>query len=278
MFRLLVAASLLAAPALAQDASEAPSADTVLATVGDREITLGHAIAMRARLPEQYQQIGDAQLLDGIVQQIVQQEALAARREAEGVASDALGLENERRAFLAGRAIDAAAAAAVTEEAVRAAYDARVAGFEPATEYSAAHILVEAEEEAQAIVEELDAGADFAELAAERSIGPSGPRGGDLGWFGAGMMVAPFQEAVEALEPGEVSAPVQTQFGWHVIRLNETRETAAPPIEQLRPELEQEVQAEAVRALLEGAEAEADVTRMEVDLDPSVIRRDDLLE
>ena len=262
-------------PAAAQDAV---TADTVVATVDGTDITLGHVVAMRARLPEQYQQLDDATLLEGMIQQLIQQEALAADRAAEDLRLDALSLENERRAYLAGRAIDAVAEGAVTEEAVQAAYDEIVAEFEPQTEYSAAHILVETEEAAQALVERLEAGEDFAELAMAESTGPSGPRGGDLGWFAAGQMVQPFQDAVETLEPGAVSAPVQTQFGWHVIKLNETRETAAPPLEQIYPQVEQRVQEAAVAAALEAATEGAEVVRAEIDLDPAIIRQDDLLE
>ena len=278
MTRLLTTAALLlatAAPALAQ---EEVGADTVLATVNGTDITLGHVIAMRTRLPEQFQQIPDEQLFGGLVQQLVQQQALADAQLAEGLRIDALGVENERRAYLAGRAIDAAAGGEPDDAAIQAAYEARVADFEPATEYNASHILVETEEEAAELVALLEDGADFAELAQERSTGPSGPNGGQLGWFQAGMMVPPFQEAVEALEPGTVSAPVQTQFGWHVVRLNETRETTPPPLEQLFPELLQQVQEAAVGDAIAAATEAAAIEEFDVEVDPALIRRTDLLE
>ncbi len=87
------------------------------------------------------------------------------------------------------------------------------------TEVRASHILVKTEEEAKSLYEEIKNGASFAELAEKKSLCPSGQNGGDLGFFGKGMMVKPFEEAAFALEVGELSQPVQTQFGWHLIEL-----------------------------------------------------------
>src|SRR5690606_4083001 len=134
-------------------------------------------------------------------------------------------------------------AGAVTEEAVRADYDAFTAQFTPQDEIRASHILVESEEEANAIKAELDGGADFAAIAKEKSIDPgSGANGGDLGFFGKGMMVPSFEEAAFALtEPGEVSAPIQSQFGWHIIKLGEKRQSQPPTFEQVAPQIQQQV-------------------------------------
>jgi peptidyl-prolyl cis-trans isomerase C len=276
MTRLMTGAALalaLAIPAQAQDAD----VGTVLATVNGTEITLGHLIAMRGRLPEQYQQLPDDVLYQGMLDQLIQQQVLADAARADLPRADALGLENEQRAYLAGRMIDRAANAPLGEDAVQALYDETFGAAEPETEWNASHILVETEEEAQALIDRLDEGADFAELAREESTGPSGPSGGALGWFGTGMMVPAFEEAVQGLEPGEVSAPVQTQFGWHVVRLNETRTADAPPLEQVRPQLEQQLQSQAVDAELERLTDEAEIERAEVELDPALIRDTDLL-
>ena len=121
-------------------------------------------------------------------------------------------------------------------------------------------------------------GADFAELAAERSTGPSGPNGGQLGWFGPGMMVAPFEEAVVALEVGEVSEPVQTQFGWHVIILNESRVEELPSIDDIRAELEESVRQGRVETLINDLTDAGEITRTELDIDPSLIRNVELLD
>jgi peptidyl-prolyl cis-trans isomerase C len=129
----------------------------------------------------------------------------------------------------------------VSDADVQAAYDERYADFTPATEYNASHILVETEEEAQEIIDILATGADFAEMAKLKSTGPTGPSGGELGWFGPGRMVPEFENAVVQLEQGQVSPPVQTQYGWHVIRLNDSRQPGIPTLEQVRGELTQEV-------------------------------------
>ena len=241
----IIAASLiLATPSLTYAEGHA-TADTVVATVNGTEITLGHMLVLRGRLPQQYQQLPPNVLFDGILDQLVNQTLLGEQVETLSTESR-VTLENEERAIRAAEEVNRVLEIAVTEEALQEAYDATFGSAEPETEYNASHILVETEEEAVALVTELEGGTDFAELAMEKSTGPSGPRGGELGWFGTGAMVAPFEEAVVALEVGAISAPVQTQFGWHVIKLNDSRNKAAPPLEQVSAELQSEIQAEAV--------------------------------
>ncbi|MEO0701371.1 MAG: peptidylprolyl isomerase [Pseudomonadota bacterium] len=261
----------LAAPLHAQD--DAPTADTVVATVGGTELTLGHMIVLRSRLPEQYQQLPDDVLFEGILDQIIQQ-AVVGASVGELSRENALAIENEERALLASQLIDDVATEALTDEALQAAYDETYGSVEPETEFNASHILVETEEEARALIEELDGGADFAALAQEHSTGPSGPNGGSLGWFGMGMMVPPFEAAVVELEPGSFSQdPVQTQFGWHVLILNETRLKDAPALEAVRDELAAQVQRQAVDARVAELTEAADVTRADITgIDPAVLR------
>ncbi|MEM7490952.1 MAG: peptidylprolyl isomerase [Pseudomonadota bacterium] len=275
MKRLLASAALaliLAPAAQAQDAT------TVLATVNGTDITLGHLIAMRERLPAQYQQLPDEVLYQGMLDQIIQQQVLADAAEADLSETNRIGLENERRAFLAGRIIDGVAGQPIDEAALQSLYDERYTDAESEPEFNASHILVETEAEAREIISELEGGADFAELARERSTGPSGPSGGELGWFGRGQMVPEFEAAVEGLEPENVSEPVQTQFGWHVVRLNERRDSEAPALDAVRGELENELRTEAVDAELARLEGQAEVERLEVEIDPALIRDTDLLE
>ncbi|WGH77212.1 peptidylprolyl isomerase [Jannaschia ovalis] len=262
----------LTAPAMAQDAG------TVLATVNGTEITLGHLIAMRERLPAQYQQLPDAALYEGMLEQLIQQQVLADAAREDLSRANEIGLENEARAYLAGRVIDQAAEGDISDAELQAAYDAEYGATEPATEYNASHILVETEAEAQAILSQLQDGADFAALAREESTGPSGPNGGELGWFGTGMMVPEFENAVTALEPGELGGPVQTQFGWHVVKLNETRQQAAPELDQVRDALRQQVVSDRVDATVEGLVEGAEVERAEIEIDPALIRQTELLE
>jgi peptidyl-prolyl cis-trans isomerase C len=268
-----------ALPAAAQTEAPPATAETVVATVNGTDITVGHMLVLRARLPQQYQALPPEALFDGILEQLIQQEPL--RDKVEEISRvGRLMLENEERTLRAVEAAEQIAAEGLTDAAIQAAYDEGYATQEPGTEYNAAHILVATEAEAQAIVTELADGADFAAIARERSQDPgSGQNGGDLGWFGEGMMVAPFEAAVVALEPGAVSAPVETDFGWHVIRLNETRPLPIPTLEDVREEIVARLEQELVEAAIAELEETANITRVEPgQIDPSVIGNVNLLE
>ena len=269
-------ALLLALPALAQDTL---TADSVVANVNGTEITLGHMLMVRASLPDQYQSLPDDVLWDGIMDQIVQQTVLSQLETGEESRRVQLALENERRALLAAQAIEGLVDEAVTDDAIQALYEETYLQGEPSEEFNASHILVTTEEEAAAVVEEINGGADFAEVAREKSTGPSGPNGGQLGWFGAGMMVPDFQSAVEAMEVGAISAPVQTQFGWHVIILNEKRNKAAPELDAVRAELESVLSQNAVTGKIEELTTAAEISRTSgEEVDTSVLSNLDLLE
>ncbi|MCA8881506.1 MAG: peptidylprolyl isomerase [Rhodobacteraceae bacterium] len=248
------------AAAQAEDAApDATTLDTVVATVNGVDITAGEIALMRAQLPQQYQSLPPAALYDGLVQQAISQELLAQTVTDIGRTAE-LALENENRVLRANIAMGKTAEAAVTDEALKKAYDAEYGSAEPTTEYHAAHILVESEDEAKDIKAQIDGGADFAALAKEHSKDPTGNNGGDLGWFGAGMMVPEFEQAVVALQPGAVSDPVQTQFGWHVVKLIETRDKPVPTLDEVRDELAGQIQQQAVEADLEALRAKATIT------------------
>ncbi len=270
----LAVTALMALPALAQE----PDADTVVARVNGQEIKLGHVIIARTALPQQYQQLPDEMLYDAIVEQLIQQSALQQAFGTEVPHRVDLSLENERRSLLAGEQIEKIMADAASEEDIKTAYDAKYgAGYE-AKEYNASHILVETEDEAKAIRAELEGGADFAELAKEKSTGPSGPNGGELGWFGAGMMVPEFEEAVKTMAPGDISQPVQTQFGWHIVKLNETRDMTPPTLDEVHDEIAGELRQQAVVESVDALVAKAEVDRPEVEgLEPAMIKDLDLL-
>lgn len=274
MFRTSIAVFALtlgaASGAVAQDL------DTVVARVGDTEITLGEMLITRMQLPPQYQQIPDEALYDGILNQLIQQQLLADALPATTQRLE-MAIANEIRALRAGESVSAVMDVALNPDALQAAYNDQYGNFEGGLEWNAAHILVPTEEEALALIAELEAGADFAALAAEKSTGPSGPSGGALGWFGAGMMVAPFEEAVATMEVDAISTPVETQFGWHVIKLNETREQAAPAFEDVRAELEGFLGNQAIEAELASLEAATSVERVD-GIDPSYIGMIELLD
>ena len=261
----------VAMPAAAQDAS------TVLATVNGKDITLGHVIALQNNLPEQYRQLEDGVLYNGILEQLVQQTALADEMSNNMTKSLELGLENEQSAFLASQFVAQVGSADIAEDALKAAYDAQYGNVAPEQEFNASHILVEEEDTAKEIVQMLADGADFATLAKERSTGPSGPRGGELGWFGTGQMVPEFEQAVIGLDDGAVSEPVQTQFGWHVVKRNDSRNKSAPTLDEVRGELESQLKSEAVESALAEVTEAADISYTEVEIDPALIRNVELL-
>ncbi|WP_278922244.1 MULTISPECIES: peptidylprolyl isomerase [Pseudophaeobacter] len=259
--------------ALPLPALAAPHANTVIATVNGEAITLGHMIMARDSLPEQYKQLPDDVLYNAILDQLVQQTAL--KQELHGGVPQyvKLAVDNEERALLAANVIDKVMEAASQEDDLRQAYEDKYSDGDGGDEFNAAHILVETQEDALEIKTELDSGADFSTMAKERSTGPSGPNGGDLGWFTRGRMVPEFEEAVLDLRAGQISAPVETQFGWHLILLKERRKTAAPAFEEVREVLSQELKDAAVEARVSDLTAAAVIERPEIeDFDPEILR------
>lgn len=180
-------------------------------------------------------------LLEELIQrEILQQEAI--NKKLDESADFLERLDTIKKSLLAQAAVqDYLKSSPLTDAEIEAEYNKNVA--KSGTEYQARHILVKTEEEAKQIIEELKKGADFIELAKTKSTGPSGPKGGDLGWFAAGQMVPPFSEATIALEDGKFTTePVKTQFGWHIILREGSRKQTPPPFEsvkeQIRPMLQ----------------------------------------
>ena len=143
-------------------------------------------------------------------------------------------MEQQQRTALAGAAIqNFMTSNPVSDEDAKQLYDEKMS--KPAREFDARHILVKEQEEAEAIIKLLDSGSDFTELAKEKSTGPSGASGGELGWFNEAQMVKPFSEATAKLEKGQYTkTPVQTQFGWHVIILDDSRESTPVPFDDVK--------------------------------------------
>lgn len=147
----------------------------------------------------------------------------------------------------------------VTNAEIKAEYDQQIAKMQ-STEYKARHILVTEERDAVPIIAELDKGGDFVQLAKSKSTGPSKTKGGDLGWFSANKMVPSFSAAVVALENGAYTkSPVKTQFGWHIILREDSRDQVPPPLEAVKPQLERIIQREKVSAYLDLLEKDAEI-------------------
>ena len=261
--------SALALPALAQDA------DTVVAKVNGSDITLGQMAAMKLGLPPDMAGMPAPELWDLMLDQMIRQAAMAEVGEATMTPRDKAALVIDRRAYLAGAALERLAEFEPTDAEIQAAYKKAFPADKPVTEYDADHILLETEEAAKAVIDELAKGADFAKLAEERSVDTaSGVNGGDLGWFAQDRMVKEFGDAVAGMKKGETSAvPVKSQFGWHVIKLNDTRVQQPPALADIRDALVQQIRREKVEAEIEKVTAEAKVERTE-GLDPAILGQD----
>lgn len=276
--RSILAAVVIAAPLAVPFGAQAAdtTAETVVATVNGQDITLGQMLVMKQSIQDpQMAGLPNQALWDLLLDQLVRQTAVA--ETGTETAGTRAQLELQRRNTLAAEAVSKIAEAEPTEDEIKAAYDSTFGSAEATTEYSAAHILVPTEEKAQELKKQIDEGADFGTLAEENSTGPTGPNKGDLGWFEAAQMVPEFSDALVKMEKGQVSDPVQTQFGWHLIKLNDTRVKEAPKLEEVHEQLVQMVRRQRVEAAIESVTAEAKVEKTG-DLSPDLLNDTDLLE
>ena len=266
IFRNIAFTLFLSTPLAAQETN----LTTVVATVNGTKLTLAHMLDIKRQLPQQYKNLEDSVLFNGIIEQLIQQQLLASSVETPPSWLPT-AMENQERNLLSTIVIDDIRAGALSETDLQSAYDAKFPAGGGEEEYQASHILLETEDKARELLKLLDAGADFATLAQEHSTGPSGPRGGDLGWFGKGQMVPDFENAVLSMTPGTYAGPVQTQFGYHLILLTDRRVMARPSLEEVRGELEVELQNAAVETHLRTLMDGADVTMSSDGVDPSVL-------
>lgn len=271
----------LGTAALAEDAAPAARTDlgpdTVVAKVNDQEITLGMMQTVRDGLPAQYQSLPDQTLFDGILDQLIQQTALSEIGEGMKTHRDDIALEVDKRAYFAGQLLNYTAQRAVSDEALQKAYDEKYAKAEPSKEYHAAHILVPTEDEATAIKAEIDGGKDFAEEAKAKSQDGAAANGGDLGWFALDKMVQPFADAIAGMKDGDVVGPIQTEYGWHVVKLYGTRMAEAPKLDDVRDQLTGDLRQKAVEDRVNDTIAKAKVEKKTDGIDPAVLKDDKIL-
>lgn len=237
-------------------AQEAITPETVIGTIAGEPITEAEIRYTLQDLESQLGQVPAEQKRFAAMMALIDIKLLADKAEADGVAE---GADFERRLnFLRDRALhnsffENQVVGAITDEEVRDRYDSEIAATPASNETRARHILVETEDEAKAIIVELTGGADFEELAKEKSTGPSGPAGGDLGYFGPGRMVPEFDAAANALDVGAFSQePVKTQFGFHVIKVEDRRPVQPPPFEEVQAQIRSVVLREKYFNLMQG--------------------------
>ncbi len=249
---------------------------TVLVSVNGEDITVGNIISFQSRLSDEYQSMEDSVLFDGILKQLIQQTILSQK---VNIHSDRIkyALENQTRAFLSTELVGKLSEIEVIESEIESLYVKFSTDIERKKEYNASHILVETETEAEELLLSLKNGADFSELAKTYSTGPSGAQGGNLGWFGQGAMVPTFENAVIKLKIDELSVPVQTQFGWHLIKLNDVRKTPVPTIAEVRKELITEIKKKKIDFEMSKIIDSADVIYSDLEIDPKIIREVSML-
>jgi peptidyl-prolyl cis-trans isomerase C len=251
---------------MAAPAPNAFSQERILvAKLNGEDIYLDEVLRLVEKLPEEIRQQPLETYFDRLIDDIVDSRLAAAAGNEAGLTNDERVIEQMSIAaqrVLAEAWINSELRKSITDEAVQQAYDIFVADEQSRHEVRARHILVKEKAEAEAVIAELQGGADFAELAKKRSTGPSGPNGGDLGYFPRGAMVPAFENAAFALEAGNFTqTPVQTQFGWHIILVEEKRIAEAPTIEELAPQLRQNLISQNLGRLLDSLRTNARIER-----------------
>jgi peptidyl-prolyl cis-trans isomerase C len=274
LLALVIAAPSLAsaqtAPAPAPGPANTPQSDPVVAVVNGQAIKLSEVQAAQASLPPQYRNLPLERIFPALLEQMIDARLLVAEaRKAKLQDSEAF---KKRLASIEDRLLQELFVVQEIErrlspKAVKEAYEKKIRDLPPEEEVKARHILVADEAAAKAIIEELKKGGDFEKIAKDKSTDKaSGAQGGDLGWFKKGDMVKEFAEAAFMLKKGEVTpAPVKSQFGFHVIRLDDRRAAQPPSMEDMEEELRAEVQREIYGQMMENLRKAAKVERFNID-------------
>jgi len=247
----------------------------VVATVNDESITEDELKAYGEARPAQAGRASEKALLDELVsREVVYQDAL--RKKLDEDPEIQRKIEQSRTRVLVSAAVrKAMEESPITDEVLQGEYD-KLKDRMVSSEYKARHILVDEEDLAKELIAKLDGGADFAELAKEHSTGPSGKKGGDLGWFNPKQMVPAFSKAAGELEKGTYTkAPVKTRFGYHVIKLEDKRQSEAPPFEKVKPRLTQMVKQRKAQEYIQGLKEDAKIEIKEDEADAESSAGDD---
>ena len=246
--------------------------EVVIATVNGENIYRGDFEEAYAQLPPQAQQMGVETIYPLLLERMVDEKLIGL---AAGKAIPADDPEVEKQlAELRERIVmqvyfEREIDAKLTDEVLQKRYDLWKEANPAASEVHARHILLETEEKAKEVLAEVQGGKEFADAAKEHSTGPSGPSGGDLGFFTSDQMVKPFADAAFAMEPGQVSAePVKTDFGWHIIKVEDRREQAQPGLEEMKDQLSQEATQEIAAEMMAGFREVAEIVTFDLEGNP----------
>ena len=250
---------------------------TVIAKINEKEIKLGHVILTALNLPKNYDDLPNDYIFNLILDQIIKQEIIAQNSKVNELFVT-LNVENQERTFKATQEMNRILNGYPSEEKIKSTYELIKTNFSNQKEYNASHILVETKEEAIKLVNELSVGENFQELAKKNSIGPSSNNGGSLGWFSAGQMVPEFEAAALMLKINEISNPIKTEFGWHIIKLNDQRLKTVPTLEELKNEITQNLQQEFIENHINEIAQNVKIEIFTNDIDPNIIRKEEFIK
>ena len=256
---------------------EALSADTPFVEVNGKIIKFGSAIIAFSKLQQRNVKFDESTIFSQIVQQLVNEELLSQKIDKENKLT-LLALEHEKRSAKAAQMVSKILKNFPNDELVNSAYKNLINELKGSLEYNASHILVKDEDQAKTIRKDIDNGKKFEALAKEHSIGPTGKNGGNLNWFDLASMVPEFSTALMVLSEGDVSQPVQTKFGWHIIKLNETREKKIPEFKRIEAQLRQNLRQKKINDYLKSLSENSEINFVGENINPNEITNIQLLE
>ncbi|MBI3701197.1 MAG: peptidylprolyl isomerase [Afipia sp.] len=264
----LVAAFTLGQPAFAQD--KAPDPNTVIAKVNGSEIKQSDLTIAEEELGPSLAQMDPATRRENLIAFLIDMKIVGKAAEDKKIGDGAdfkAKLAFARNRLLMDSLLGQEGKAALTDDAMKKVYDDAIKQTAGEKEVHARHILLPTEEEAKAVKAELDKGADFAELAKKKSKDPGAADGGDLGFFTKEQMVPEFSAVAFALEPGKISDPVKSQFGWHIIKVEEKRDRKPPPFDQVKAQVSQFVVRKAQADYVTKLRSAAKIERLDIKAD-----------
>ena len=258
-------------------AQENLSADTPFIEVNGKTIKFGSAIIAFSKIRQNNVRFDEKTIYSQIIQQLINEELLSQNVDKENQLT-LLAIEHEKRSAKAAQMVSRVLKNFPNDELVNSAYKNLSDQFKGSLEYNASHILVEDEDKAKAILKDIKEGKEFEILAKENSIGPTGKNGGNLDWFDLTSMVPEFSTALMVLSEGDISQPVKTKFGWHLIRLNKTREKIIPELEDVKDQLVQNLRQKKINDYLSSLAENSEINFLGKDINSQEITNMQLLE
>lgn len=240
----------------------------VVATVYGEDVMRSDVFNFISNLPENVRQMPIQNLFPLALDQVVNNRVISEKAKSANLSEDKEVTDLVTQAkdqIIRNVYLERQVTAQITNKKLTEAYQNLLENISKIQETKARHILVQSEDEAKAIIKQLDDGADFAELAKEKSTGPSAERGGDLGYFAKNEMVPEFAEVAFSLDVGQYTKdPVKTQFGWHVISVEDRRQRPEPEFEKVKPQLEAQLRQQTLAELVDGWKKDAKIEKFDI--------------